>query len=175
MLQRPKPDEFAPYYRGYVDRIPGGDVLALLETLRTETAALFAGIDEAKAEYRYAPGKWSVREVLGHLIDVERVFGVRGLAFARGDGTPLPGFDQDEYVANGGFANRTIENLLEERDGLRRSHLALFRGLKDEAWARTGTANGALFTTRAIPYVLAGHEIHHVGVLRDRYGLVGDA
>ncbi|NNE07358.1 MAG: DinB family protein [Gemmatimonadetes bacterium] len=173
MLERPKPNEFAPFYQTYIDTIAGesAPVLDVLESLRTSTASLFEGVTGSEADHRYEPGKWTVREVLGHMIDVERVFGMRCLTFARGDRTPLPGFEQDDYVANGAFGTRSIGSLLEERDGLRRSHLALFRSFSDEAWLRTGTANEAPFTARAIPYILAGHEIHHVQVLRDRYGL----
>lgn len=172
MLGPPKTGEFASYYQVYVDAAAqeGGDVLDHLESLLTSTATLFDGMTEAQAEHRYQQGKWTVREVLGHMIDVERVFGVRCLAFARGDKTPLPGFEQNEYVANGAFKGRSIGSLLAERDGLRRSHIALFRSFTDEAWIRTGTASGVTFSARAIPYILAGHEIHHLNVLRERYG-----
>ncbi len=173
MLERPKADEFAPYYQTYIDAVAGesAPVLDLLESLRTSTASLLECVTGSEADHRYEPGKWTVREVLGHMIDVERVFGIRCLAIARGDKANLPGFDQDDYVANGAFGKRSIGSLLEERDGLRRSHLALFRGFTDEAWLRTGTANDAPFSARAIPYIIAGHEVHHVQVLRDRYGV----
>lgn len=177
MLERPNPGEFAPYYQAYIDAVADerGSVIDLLASLRTSTASLFEGLTEEQAGHRYQPGKWTVREVLGHLVDVERMFGMRGLAFARGDKTPLPGFEQDGYIANGAFETRAIGSLLEERDGLRRSHIALFKSLPDEAWTRTGTANGVTFSARAIPYIIAGHEIHHVGVLRERYGIGGGA
>lgn len=169
MIQRPTPDEYAEYYREYVERLPDGDILALLEREGTGFAAFARGIEAARWDHRYAPGKWSIKEVVGHIIDCERVFALRALAFARGDDTPLPGFDQDAYVAAANFASRDSDSLVSEFEHVRRATLDLFRSLDDAAWSRRGTANACEFTVRAIPWILAGHLDHHARVLQERY------
>ena len=165
---RPDASEYAPYYERYVSQIEG-DVLETLERQGAQTLALLGGISEAAAGSRYEPGKWSVKELVGHMIDGERIFAYRALRFARGDATPLPGFDQDPYVAAGNFDARTLSSLAEEFRHVRASTLALFRGLDAEAWSRGGTASDNPVTVRAIAYIIAGHEAHHVGDLRERY------
>jgi len=169
----PDPTECPPVHRGYVARVPPGDILSILETQIDDTKRLLAGLDAIAAEYRYAPGKWSVKDVVGHLCDVERVFSYRALCFARNDPTPLPGFEQDDYVASGGFGARSLPSLLEELEVIRRATLALFRGFDAAAVERRGTASGGELTVRIIAYIIAGHELHHGVVLRERYLRVG--
>lgn len=168
-IARPAPTEYAPYYGTYIGEVPDGDVLDLLARQLDETAALLAVISPARWTHRYAPGKWSVAEVVGHVIDVERVFGYRALRFARGDATPLPGFEQDDWVPLSGYDRRPLPDVAAELRAVRLATLAMFRGLEDEAIDRRGTASGVEFTVRAIPWILAGHEGHHVAVLRERY------
>ena len=168
---RPASDEYHPYYAGYVAEVPAGDVLAVLERQLDETARLLRRVPPERETFRYALGKWSIREVVGHLADVERVLSHRALRFARNDPTPLPGFDENTYVPAGAFDRRPLPELLEELAAVRRATLALFRPFDAAAWARAGDANGSRVTVRALAYIIAGHERHHVGVLRERYGV----
>ncbi|MCA1615495.1 MAG: DinB family protein [Acidobacteria bacterium] len=165
---RPGADEYAAYYEKYVSMIEG-DVLETLARQGAETASLLGRIQEDAAGSRYEPGKWSVKELVGHIIDTERIFAYRALRFARGDRTPLEGFDQDPYVAAGNFDARTLASLAEEFAHVRASTLALLRSLDPEAWARRGAANDNEVTVRALAYITAGHEAHHVNILRERY------
>jgi hypothetical protein len=165
---RPGASEYAPYYERYVSLVEG-DVLETLERQAAETASLLGGISETAAGARYEPGKWSVKELIGHVIDTERIFAYRALRFARGDRTPLEGFDQDPYVAAANSDARTLSSLAEEFAHVRASTLALFRGLDAEAWARGGTASDNEVTVRALAHILAGHEAHHIRILRERY------
>ena len=168
-MQRPDATEHAEYYSLYIDRVPDGDILEHLRDQRRETLGLLRPIDDERAVYRYAPDKWSIKQVLGHVIDVERAFGFRAMAFARGESAPIPGLEQDEYVAAADFDARPMASLLEEYEALRGSHLALFGSFDEATGRRVGTASGCEFSVRAIPYILAGHERHHLGVLRERY------
>jgi hypothetical protein len=168
-MDRPGRDEYAEYYHTYVGKVPGGDIVDILGEQRDEIEALVRGIPEARGGYRYADGKWTVKDVVGHVVDTERVFGYRMLAFARGDQTPLPSMEQDDYVAGGNFAARTLASLADEFAGLRASHVALVRSFDDAVSVRRGTASGVEFTVRALAYILAGHARHHAGVLRERY------
>jgi uncharacterized damage-inducible protein DinB len=166
---RPEPGEHAPSYDGYVRRVTADDVVGALEAQEETTAALFAGLSPQRARHRYAPGKWSVQEVLGHLMDTERVMAYRALRIARGDGTPLAGFEENAYVAAADFDARPLEALLEEYRAVRRATVLFFRGLSGEAWTRRGVANGVEVTVRALAYIIAGHELHHGELLRTRY------
>ena len=168
-LPHPTADDAASYYYTYIDKVPEGDVLAVLESGVAETRRLLAGLQPEREHHRYAPGKWTIREVLGHVIDTERVFGYRALHFARAQAAPLPGMEQEEFAAVAGADRRPVAELLDELDLLRRSHVALFRSFDTEAWERTGTASGMSFRVRAIPFILAGHEIHHRRGLAERY------
>lgn len=168
-MQRPRADEYGPYYRAYVERVPDGDVLETLARQGEETSRLLAAVPREREGFRYREGKWSVRELVGHLVDCERIFCVRALAFARGDRTELPGFDENEYVAQADFDRRPLASLAEELRSVRGATLAFFRSVTPQTEARRGVANGVSFTVRSVPYVLAGHELHHVGVLRERY------
>lgn len=168
-IPRPDATEYAPFYGTYIGKVPEGDLLQLLEEQRRATQALLAGIPEARALHRYAPGKWSVKEVVGHLMDSERVFCYRALRFARGDQTPLSGFDENVYVPAGKFDPRPVAELAAELDAVRRATIALFRGFDAAALARRGPANGKEVSVRALAYIIAGHERHHVGIVRERY------
>lgn len=166
---RPAPGEYAEYYGTYVDEIADGAILDTLERQIGGTLALLRAVPEERGMHRYAPGKWSVKEVVGHVVDAERIFAGRALHFARCEEQPLPGMDQDAYVAAAGFDRRPLADLVDELEAVRRASLALFAGLGPDDWMRTGVASGCTFTVRSIPWILAGHERHHVGVLRTRY------
>jgi hypothetical protein len=171
VYERPGSDEYHEYYGMYIGRVPEGDALVTLEREWQITLSLLESVPEEREGYRYAPGKWSIREVVGHCLDVERVFGLRALHFARGDQAPLPSFEQDEWAEEAGADDRSLVDLTEEWDALRRSHLIMFRGIPEASRLRTGIASERLFSTRAIPWILAGHEIHHRTVLEELYGL----
>ena len=168
-IPRPVAAEYAPYYGRYIDKVPDGDLLRTLEDQGRETQAVLAGLSEAKALHRYAPGKWSVKEVIGHVTDTERVFSYRALRFARGDATTLPGFDENAWVPAGSFDARSLKDLAAELDVVRRATIALFRGLDAAALARRGTASDNAVSVRAIAWIIAGHERHHVALLHERY------
>lgn len=169
VTERPAADEYAPYFATYVSRVPDGHIVTTLERQLGETLALVRAIPDSWGDHRYAPGKWSIREVLGHMIDTERVMAYRALRMARGDQTPLPGFDQDPWVKAAHFETRSIASLASEFEHVRWSTLDLLRPLDDEALLRRGTASGATLTPRALAYVIAGHERHHVTSLREQY------
>jgi hypothetical protein len=168
-IPRPAPDECVPYFGGYIDEVPPGDVLEILERQMAETQELLRGLTASQAMHRYAPGKWSIKEIVGHLADTERIFTYRALCFSRRERAPLPGFEEDEYVAAARFDARPMSDLARELETVRAATLTLFRGLSDEALVRRGTANAKPYTVRAIAFVIAGHERHHVRVLRERY------
>ena len=171
LLARPESDEYASFYERYLSLVPEGDVLDLLSRQAEDTQALLQPLSAERALHRYAPGKWSVTEVAGHLCDAERIFSYRALCFARGDKTPLPGFDEEAYTPQAGFDRRGLPHVLAELRVLRQATVLMFRGLDEAAGQRRGTANGSPMSVRAAAYVIAGHERHHVGVLRTRYGL----
>lgn len=168
-LRRPGANELPPYYQAYVELVPDGDILQQLEAQHRETVGLLESLDDVAARRRYAPGKWSIKEVVGHVMDTERVFGYRALAFSRGDATGLPGFEQDDWVAGAGFDDRDVRDLAAEFAVTRRATVALFRSLTPEQLDRRGEANGVTFSVRGIPFFLAGHERHHLAVIRERY------
>ncbi len=167
------PDEYAPYYARYVSHVAGRDVSAILDSQPAELRELIEPLTEEDGGARYEPGKWSVKEVLGHIADTERVMSYRLLRVARGDATPLPGFDQDPYVAAARSDTRTLASLLSELEAVRAATLTLARSLGEEAWARRGTASGQAVSARALAHIVAGHWAHHVQILRERYGLGG--
>jgi len=170
-ISRPNPDEYSSAYRSYVDKVPDGDLLALLEAQMKEKRALLGSLDPERAGFRYAEGKWSVIEVVGHITDGERIFAYRALRFARGDATPLPGFEENDYVPAGRFDQRTLPDVLDEAAAVRAASIALLRGLPAESFERRGVASENPISVRALAYVIAGHERHHMGVLRERYGI----
>jgi hypothetical protein len=167
--KRPQPDEYAPFYANYVALVPEGDILITLEAQLHDMKALLGPIGEQRAEFRYAPDKWSIKEVLGHISDSERIFAYRALRIARGDKTPLSGFEQDDYVREGSYARRKIAELLEEFAAVRRASITLFRPLDEEVWMRRGTANQKEISVLALAYITAGHERHHRRILEERY------
>jgi hypothetical protein len=166
---KPAPDEYAPYYDKYVSLISDGDILATLEKQPSAIASLLSTRKEADGDLRYAPGKWSVKEVLGHVIDTERIFSYRALRIARNDRTPMEGFEQDDYVKYGPFAQCSLATLVEEFKSVRLATLSLFRGLDEAAWVRRGVANKNQVSVRAIAYIIAGHETHHKKILQEKY------
>lgn len=166
---RPGSDEYFDYFGRYVDQVPDGPVLETLESSLGATVGLLEGVPPELEEHRYAPEKWTVRQVVGHVLDVERSFGYRGLFIARGESTPLPSFDENLWARTGGHGSRPLAELVSELELVRRSHLLLFRALPREAWDRRGVVSGREFTVRAFPWIMAGHEIHHRRILEERY------
>jgi len=168
-VQRPASDEYAPHYATYVDKVAEPDVVAVLGNQRRSTASFLAALSESQAAYRYAPGKWTLREIIGHLSDSERIFAYRMLRIARRDETPLASFDENAYVPAGEFERRSLAEVAGEFAAVRDATLTLVRGLDATALARRGTASGKSVSARALAYIIAGHERHHVGVIRERY------
>ena len=166
---RPQPGEYVPYYEKYVSLVPDQDILATLEKQLTETVRLLSARAEDQGDLRYAPGKWSVKEVLGHVIDTERIFSYRALRIARNDKTPIEGYEQDDYVKNAPFDKYSLALLIEEFTSVREATLSLFRGLDEPAWVRHGVANNSEVSVRAIAYIVAGHELHHRRILQEKY------
>ena len=166
---RPASTEYAQPYAGYVANVPETDILAAIEQQSVETQKLLASIDETKAAYRYAEGKWSVKEVIGHFTDAERIFAYRALAIARGETQPLPGFEEDDYVRNANFDAWKLGDLAEHYALVRRSTIVLFQNFPDAAWENRGIASDNPITVRAIAWIIVGHERHHLKVLRERY------
>ncbi|MCU7496167.1 MAG: DinB family protein [Ignavibacteria bacterium] len=168
-IMRPDPTEYAPYYEQYVSAVPDGDLLHTLE-LQLETAStLFKAISDAQAIRSYQPDKWTIKQVLRHVIDAERIFTMRALRFARGDRQELPGFDQDEYVRQSDCNEYPWHDLVEEFQHVRRSTISLFRSLPPDAWFRKGVASKFEVTVRALAFITAGHERHHTDIIRTRY------
>jgi hypothetical protein len=169
VIDRPQPGEYDSYYERYTSLVGPGDICATLERQARDTVALVSGIGEERGGFRYAPDKWSIKELLGHVIDTERIFAYRALRIARGDRTPMEGFEQDDYVRNGSFNKCTLAGLAGEFDAVRRSTVLLLSHLQDDAWMRRGVANGKEITVRALAWITAGHELHHRSILRERY------
>ncbi len=166
---RPQPGEYAPYYEAYISLVAGNDILRVLEEQLVQFPILFAGRGERDGGFRYAPGKWTVKEVLGHINDAERVFAYRALRIARNDKTPIEGFEQDDYVRYGPFSRCRLADLVDEFKHVRRATLALFRALDEDAWLRRGTANNNEVSVRALAYTIAGHVLHHTRLFEERY------
>jgi DinB superfamily len=171
MRLRPATDEYASSFQVYVQRVPDGDVLQHLRAQGERTLAMFAQVDEAKGGFRYAPEKWTVKRLLLHVADGERLFCYRAMCVARGEQASLPGFDENVYAANDGSDGRRLRDVVAEFASVRAATLTLFSGFDDAAWQRRGIANGKLVTVRALPWIIAGHELHHLAVLRERYGI----
>lgn len=168
---RPEPSEYPAWYAGYVSRVPDGDIVTVLRQAGQELATALAGIPEFRGEHRYAEGKWTVRTLLGHMIDAERIFAYRALRLARGDATPLPGWEENDYARTAGSDTRSVADLASELLVVRESTVRLFDSLPNDAWVRSGTVNNGQVSVRALAYITAGHADHHLGVLRDRYGV----
>jgi hypothetical protein len=174
MIPRPQTDEYAPFYAGYVGRVPeGSDIFALLRGQPDDMRALLGGLTDEQANTAFAPGEWSVKEVMGHICDAERIFAYRALRIARGDTTPLAGFEQDAYVKGTNFNARRLDDLLEEFACHRRANLLCFQPLTGEEIARRGTSGGNPISARALLYIMAGHVLHHVESFRTDYKVGG--
>jgi hypothetical protein len=170
-MVRPSQDEYAPFYAGYVALVPETDILAVLERQAGELRELAASVPAGRETHRYAAGKWSVREVLGHLVDGERVFGYRAFCISRGERAALPSFDENQYVAEARCDSIPLRDLADELALVRQSNLAVLGRLEPREWERVGTASGKPITVRALAWVMAGHPRHHLGILRERYGI----
>ncbi|BDU72291.1 DinB family protein [Mesoterricola silvestris] len=168
-VPRPVPGEIPAGYAVYADRVPAGEVDVLLERQGGHLAGLLAAIPEERGGFRYAPGKWSIKDLVGHLADTERIMAYRLLCVAREERTPLPGFEEDDYARAAQADARPLADLAEEFAAVRRSTLALVRGLAPGAWTRRGTVNGKQVSPADLAYVIAGHTIHHLEILQERY------
>src|SRR6266446_2901428 len=166
---RPGPGEYAPSYETYISKVKGNDIVGILEAQRLQMAQLFAARSERDGNFRYAPDKWNAKEVLGHVCDTERIFAYRALRIARGDQTPIEGFEQDDYVKNGPFAGAPLAEIVEDYIAVRRATLTLLRNLDEGAWARRGVANKNEVSVRGLAYIIAGHELHHRRILEEKY------
>lgn len=169
MLQRPLASEYPEYYVPYVNLVTEGDLLPILQKNLEETITLFEGLSEKDGQFRYAFGKWSLKEVLGHMADTERIMSYRLLRIGRGDQTPLAGFNENEFIAGSQFDELPIKNILEDFTATRHATLTLIQNMPEEAWAKKGFANGTEITTQAIAYIIAGHAIHHGKIISERY------
>lgn len=169
ITKRPETSEYPPYTEGYISRVPDGDIVATLGKQLEETLVLIQGIPEARGDFRYAEGKWSIKELIGHVIDSERVFAYRALRFGRGDATPLTGFEQDDFVRGADFNKRSLNDLADEYEHVRRATISLLANLDESAWDRRGAANNNEVSVRALAFIIAGHERHHADILRTRY------
>lgn len=168
-MRRPEPDEYAPFYAGYVDAVEEDDVLEALAAGPGRLERLLAPVTPELETFRYAPDRWTIREVVGHLIDSERLFGYRALHMARRDPAPLPSMDQEAWADASNAGERPLAGLLDELEAVRRGTLGLFRGLAPGDLDRRGVASGVEFTVRSFPWIVAGHEAHHRTVLAERY------
>lgn len=167
--RRPEAEEYDAYYAGYVERVPDGPILARLAGQTERLRALLAVLAPGGGACRYAAGKWSIKQVIGHLADAERIFGMRATCIARGETAALPGFEQDEYVLAGAFDARNLESLVRELELLRGANLEMFGTLSESAWDRRGTASGVQVSVRGLAWIIAGHVEHHLTILQDRY------
>ena len=171
ILKRPAPTDHSAHFSGYISLVPEEDILAALENQGIETQKLLARVDESRGDYRYAPDKWSVKQVVGHIDDCERVFAYRALTVARGDTTPLPGFEENVFMTNAPFQGASLRHRADCLAKVRITTLDLFRELPDEAWDRASLVNGNRTTARAMAYIIVGHERHHLRILRERYAI----
>jgi len=169
LKRRPTQEEFAPYYGTYINKVEGNDIISILEKNKRETEDFLLSIPDKRWNYTYASGKWTIKQVMGHLIDTERVFAYRAMRFARGDNSALPGFDQDLFVENSGANQRSIGTLISEFMVTRQASVFLFKNITDEQSILKGTASGVVWTPLGAAYATAGHEIHHMQLIKERY------
>ena len=167
-MPRPEPSEFAGYFSKYVDLVPEADILPVLATQLDEMLAFLRAVPESQSNIHHPPYTWTVKDVVGHLTDGERVFGYRALRFARGDSTPLPGFDENNYARSAEYARLSLAEVASEYEAVRRSNLLMFRHLPAAAWDRAGKASDNHLSVRALAYILVGHTRHHGAILRKR-------
>lgn len=168
-MNRPEKTEYGEFYEGYISLVPGDDIISALSAQPTELQDIFVSMPEEKGYYAYADGKWTIKEVLSHMIDGERIFSYRALRISRGDKTPIEGFEQDGYNEHSHANERSLSDLLEEFNLLRRANLLVVNYLSDEDWKRMGTASNTPVSVRALAYIMAGHVTHHLNILRERY------
>ncbi len=168
---RPSEKDYAPYYKSYIEKIKGDNILGILQEQLTTISDFFKSVSEEKANYAYAENKWSVKEVLGHIVDTERVFAHRAFCFARGEKQSLPGFEQDDYVKEGRFNKRELKGLVNEFALVRKANLVLFNSFSEDDLNKRGIANKNEVTVRAILFITAGHAMHHITVLKEKYGV----
>ncbi|MCH8033999.1 MAG: DinB family protein [Bacteroidetes bacterium] len=166
---KPKPEDYDAIYSGYISLIGDDDIIKVLEEQRKTSEKFLKTFTEEQGNYYYADGKWTVKEVLGHVIDTERIMAYRALAFARGEKQSLPGFEQDDYVAESNFNKRSLADLINEFITIRESNIILFRSFNEEILIRRGTASESEVTVLALIYIIAGHEKHHMKFLKERY------
>ncbi|HEY0306322.1 MAG TPA: DinB family protein [Longimicrobiales bacterium] len=169
IMERPEASEFNPYYEKYIARVPSGDLIETLARQADDTLSILRAIPDNAADHAYAEGKWSIKEVVGHVCDAERIFAYRLLRIGRGDQTPLASFDENVYAPAGQFGQRTLASLVEEFAAVRAATIALVAGLPSEGWLRTGKASDSTVSARALAYIIAGHELHHRAILLERY------
>jgi hypothetical protein len=169
MLRRPDTSEYAPYFIPFVQLVPEGSLIDIYERQTESALALLQAVDEERQLFRYAEGKWTLKEVLGHIIDSDRIFSYRILRVGRGDPTALPGFDENLFTAGSNYNDRPWSDLLKEYEAVHRSTLCLYRGLANEAWTRQGTVSQVETTARALAYAGLGHELRHVETIRTKY------
>jgi hypothetical protein len=169
LIAKPEPGEYNPYYDRYIALVPGSDIVTTLAKQLPDSFRLLSAKSEQEGDFRYAPDKWSVKELLGHVTDSERVFAYRALRIARADKTPMEGFEQDDYVSNGPFTRCRLADLVVEFAEVRQATLSLFRNLDESAWLRRGVANKSEVSVRALAYIIAGHELHHRRILQEKY------
>jgi hypothetical protein len=168
-MKRPQPTDYPAYYESYISQVKGDNVLRALEDQILMMQNILSDIPEEKEDFTYAEGKWTLKEVIGHIIDTERIMAYRALRFSRNDSTELPGFDQDTYVSAADFNKRSLYDLAHEFGVVRESNIILFKSFDEEALNRKGIANGKEITVRALVYIVAGHAVHHLNVLRQKY------
>jgi hypothetical protein len=168
-MSRPQPAEFDPYYQKYISLVPEEEIIPALTGQIDDLSKLFENVSEEIGTFAYAEGKWSVKEVLSHLIDGERMFAYRALRVARGDKTPIEGFEQDGYIENSHANRRPLAELIREFDLLREANVIFFSNLESADWVRTGTANNVEISVRSLAWIMVGHVRHHVAILRERY------
>jgi hypothetical protein len=172
MKSRPPESEYAPFFAGYVSLVPEPDVLAVLEAQPAELARLSSGVPSDREKFRYAEGKWTIRELVGHIVDSERIFGYRAFCISRGEQAPLPAFEENDYIRNSHYDRQPLGDLVSEFLALRGTNLAFLRQLENNDWERLGTSNKNPASVRALAFIMAGHVRHHFAVLRDRYGVL---
>jgi DinB superfamily len=166
---RPDANEHVPYYTKYISLVPNGNILTILEKQMQETSSFLKTISEEQSFKRYVPNKWNIKEVVGHMIDCERIGIYRALRFARNDKTVLPSFESDDYITYGEFDKRDWQNLIHEFETVRAATISLFESLEETAWTRQGVANKDAVSVRALAYISAGHELHHVKLIKELY------
>ncbi len=168
-MRRPTSQEASPFYAGYINQVPGNDFVQVLKNTASSTPVLLKNLTPAQWDHQYAPDKWSIKEMILHIIDSERIFTYRALCIARGDQTPLPGFEQDDYVSMSKAAERSPESIIREYQAVRNASLELFANFDEEMFNRKGTASQAPISVLALGFIVAGHELHHLNILKERY------